>query len=175
VPTEAAGITITQDSTVPAMFDYEPFPGDPDLWSISTTPGQLCSDTSYGINDPSGGVLTAGLWYAQPSECGPYATAAPSGTATVTETVTAKAFDPAVTSSTGDLWTMATTGTFNVSPVTIAPGASATIDVTITPSAAAGTVVRGTLYVDDVLAAIPPYSQLSGDEVDAIPYQYTVG
>jgi hypothetical protein len=26
-----------------------------------------------------------------------------------------------------------------------------------------------------VLAAIPPYSQLSGDELSALPYEYTVG
>jgi hypothetical protein len=62
-----------------------------------------------------------------------------------------------------------------VSPIVIAPGASVTINVTITPSAASGTVVKGTLYVDDVLAAIPPYSQLSGDELGALPYEYTVG
>ena len=60
-------------------------------------------------------------------------------------------------------------------PVVIGPGASATIDVTITPSAAAGTVVRGTLYVDDELAAIPPYSDISGDELSALPYEYKVG
>jgi hypothetical protein len=47
--------------------------------------------------------------------------------------------------------------------------------VTITPSAPRGTVVRGTLYVDDLLAGIPPYNQFSGNEVDALPYEYTVG
>jgi hypothetical protein len=47
--------------------------------------------------------------------------------------------------------------------------------VTITPSAAAGTVVKGTLYVDDELAAIPPYSDISGDELSALPYEYKVG
>jgi hypothetical protein len=51
----------------------------------------------------------------------------------------------------------------------------ATINVTITPSAATGTVVSGALYVDDLLAGIPPYSQTAGDEVTALPYQYTVG
>lgn len=57
-------------------------------------------------------------------------------------------------------------------PVTVG---SATFEVTITPSALAGSVVRGTLYVDDLLAAIPPYGQFTGDEIAAIPYEYTVG
>jgi hypothetical protein len=175
VPTESSSIQVTQSSTVPGMFDLGTFVGDPDLASTGTTPGSLCSTSEYSADFPPGGTLAAGGWYAQPTECGPYATVAPSGTATVTATVTTKAFDPAVTSTTGDLWTAAKTGAINVSPVVIAPGASATIDVTITPSAAPGTVVKGTLYVDDVLAGIPPYSQFSGDEVSALPYEYKVG
>jgi hypothetical protein len=175
VPTETSGIQVTQSSTVPAMFDLGTFVGDPDLASTGTTPGSLCSTSEYSADFPPGGTVAAGGWYAQPTECGPYATPVPSGTATVTATVTTKAFDPAVTSATGDLWSAAKTGAIKVSPVVIAPGASATIDVTITPSAAAGTIVKGTLYVDDVLAAIPPYSQLSGDEVSALPYEYKVG
>ena len=175
VPTQTAGLLVTQSSTEPAMFDFGPFTGDPDLRSIGATPGQLCSDKELGINVPPGGVVTPGGWFAQPSECGPYTKAAPAGTATDTATVLTKAFDPAVTSTTGDLWTIASTGKFSVTPVVVAPGASATIDVTITPSAAAGTVVRGTLYVDDALASIPPYGQTSGNELSALPYEYKVG
>jgi hypothetical protein len=175
VPTETSSLQVTQSSTVPGMFDLGTFVGDPDLASTGITPGSLCATSEYSADFPPGGTVAAGGWYAQPTECGPYATAAPSGTATVTATVTTRAFDSAVTSTTGDLWTMSETGVFNVSPVVIAPGASATIDVTITPSAPAGTVVKGTLYVDDVLAGIPPYAQFSGDEVSALPYEYKVG
>jgi hypothetical protein len=175
VPTETSGITVTQKSTVPAMFDFGPWVSDPDLWSTGTTPGSLCSTTEVGNLYPSGGVIAAGGWYAGPSECGPYPAAAPSGTATVTATITTKAFDPAVTSTTGDDWSAAYTGQIATGAYVIAPGASATLPVTITPSAPAGTVVSGTLYVDDLLAAIPPYSQFTGDEVAALPYEYTVG
>jgi hypothetical protein len=175
VPSQTAAISLSQTSSVPGMFDYEPATGDPDLWSLSTTPGSLCSTSESAYYAPSGGAVTSGVWIAGPSPCGPYPTAATPGTATVTATVTAKAFDPAVTSTTGDLWTTATTGVFNVSPVVIAPGASATVDVTITPAGPKGTVVSGTLYVDDLLAAIAPYGQLSGDEVSAIPYEYKIG
>ena len=61
------------------------------------------------------------------------------------------------------------------SPVVINPGQTATINVTITPSAASGTVVSGDLYVDDFLSDVPPYGQQGGDELAALPYEYTVG
>jgi hypothetical protein len=175
VPTETSGIQLSQTSSLPAMFDLGTFPGDPDLASSSPAAGTLCSTTASESFSPSGGTLAAGGWFALPSECGPYGAPAPAGTATVTATVTTKAFDPAVTSTTGDLWTTAVTGAFTNSAIVIGPGASATINVTITPSAAAGTVVKGTLYVDDELAAIPPYDVPSGDELSALPYEYTVG
>jgi hypothetical protein len=180
VPPDTSSIEVTQSSTVPAMFDFEPFTGDPDMGSVSTTPGSLCSTTEFGADFPFGGAVAAGAWYAQPSECGPYATAAPSGTASVSATITTQAFDPSVTTSVdgnaiGDNWAEGVTGVISPTAWVIAPGASATFEVTITPSAPAGTVVRGTLYVDDLLAAIPPYAQFSGDQVDAIPYEYRVG
>jgi hypothetical protein len=47
--------------------------------------------------------------------------------------------------------------------------------VTITPSASAGTVVSGNLYIDDFLTNVPPFGQQSSDELSALPYEYTVG
>ena len=156
------------------MFDYGPFPGDPDLASLSTTPGQLCSTSEQAFYAPVGGRVTAGFWFAQPTECGPYTTP-PSGTANVSLTVSTKAIDTAVSTPITDFWAGVMDGSFGVDGATIAPGQSATIPVTITPSAPKGTVVRGTLYVDDLLAGIPPYNQFSGNEVDALRYEYTVG
>jgi hypothetical protein len=174
VPTQTSSASITQSSTVPAMFDYGPFPGDPDLASISSTPGQLCSTSEQAFYAPAGGRVTAGFWFAQPSECGPYTTP-PSGTANVTMTVSTKAIDSSVTTPVVDFWAGVMDGTFAFDAIPVAPGASVTVNVTITPSAPKGTVVKGTLYVDDLLAAIPPYSQFSGNEVDALRYAYTVG
>jgi len=77
-----------------------------------------------------------------------------------------------VTSPTGDLWALVnnvTSGPF--SPITINPGQSITIPVTITPSGAPGTVVLGTLYIDSFVNA--PYS-LTGNELAAISYAYTI-
>lgn len=122
--------------------------------------------------------MTAGLWSAGPSECGPYPPGgAPAGSATISMSAQTKAFDPAVTSDTSDLWLASTNPSAAFSPIVINPGQTATIKVTITPSAAAGTVVKGTLYVDDFVSNVPPpaYSQLSGDELAAFPYEYTAG
>lgn len=80
-----------------------------------------------------------------------------------------------MTSTTGDAEALATDPSAAVNAVTLPPGASATVDVTITPSAAAGTVVTGTLYVDDYASDVQPYGQAAGDEVRALPYEYTVG
>lgn len=48
--------------------------------------------------------------------------------------------------------------------------------MTITPSGASGTVVKGTLYVDDFASDVPPpaYGQFTGDELAAFPYNYTI-
>jgi hypothetical protein len=83
-----------------------------------------------------------------------------------------KAFDPAVTSPTNDAWALingVTSGPF--SPVTINPGQSVTIDVTVTPIGASGTRVQGTLYIDNFVNA--PFS-LTANELAAIPYAYTI-
>jgi hypothetical protein len=177
VPTETSGLQLSQTSSVPAMFDTQPYSGDPDIGSTSGVAGEQCADSESVSYNPAGGTVTSGAWEAGPSECGPYASAAPAGTATVTATATTKAFDPAVTSTTGDVEALATDPSAALNAVTIAPGASATVDVTITPSAAttAGTVVKGTLYVDDYASDVQPYGQVAGDEVHALPYEYTVG
>ena len=89
-------------------------------------------------------------------------------------TATAKAFDPAVTSSTGDFWLQAVNPAASFSPIVINPGQTAVVNVTITPAGASGTVVSGNLYVDDFVGDVPPYGQESGDELAAIPYAYTI-
>jgi hypothetical protein len=180
VPTETSSILLSQSSTVPAMFDFGSAVGDPDLLSFSTTPGQLCATSEFGVYLPLFDKLSAGVWYAQPSECGPYASTGPSGTATVTATITTKAFDSSVTTSVdgnaiGDNWAEGVAGAIAPTAWVIPPGGSATFDVTFTPTAAAGTIVKGTLYVDDLLAGVPPYGQYTGNEVDALPYEYKVG
>jgi len=84
--------------------------------------------------------------------------------------VTASAFDPAVTSAAGDLWLESVDPASTFSPVLIMPGATATIKVTIKPDASlVGKTVSGFLYVDTFNTTV-----LSGDEVVQIPYSFKV-
>ena len=110
------------------MFDTGPYNGDPDLASASSGPVSLCGTTGSVSYSPADGAVTAGLWYAAPSPCGPYSNTAPlGGVATVSMTAQTKEFDPAVTSSTGDLWLISTNASASFSPVVINPGQTATV------------------------------------------------
>ncbi len=174
VPPQTSSVTVNGSGSLPIQFDFGTDPGDPDI--SSSPPGGTCSITPSGTYTPSGGSVTAGFWFTTPSECGPYpAGGAPAGTANMAMTATSQAFDPTVSSTSGDLWLSATNPAQTFSPVVINPGDTVTIDVTFTPSGATGTQVTGDLYVGDYLSAIPPYGQISGDELAAIPYSYSIG
>ena len=168
MPTEASSVTVTAGATLPIMFDYGPEQGDPDLASSVGV-------TATGTFAPGDGVeLPNGVWFAEPSEIGPYLAPAPPGTVSAAMQATIAAFDPNVTSSTGDIELASINPAATFSPIVINPGQTGTIDVTITPSGSSGTVVSGTLYVDDFLTNVPPYGQEASDEVDGLSYQYTI-
>jgi hypothetical protein len=169
VPTEASSARVTAQATLPVEFDWGPTQGDPDLVAPPAA-----GNRTTGTFAPAGGTLQPGNWLAAPDEVGPYPHGAVPGSVTVAMSVTAKAFDPAVTSDTGDLWLSSVNLTLEFSPLTINPGRSAVIHVSIKPSGRPGTVVRGWLYVDDFVPAVPPYGQTTGDELVAIPYAYTI-
>jgi hypothetical protein len=174
VPTEASSASTTSTASLPIMFDWGPFQGDPDISSHNPSAGPLCATTESASYSPPGGTIQNGFWGAAPTECGPYPGPAPEGTVSSAMTVQAKQFDTSVTSTTGDIELAAINPSATVTPVTIDPGQTATIDVTITPSGAPGTQVSGTLYVDDLLTAIPPYEQFAVDELAGLPYSYTI-
>jgi len=60
-------------------------------------------------------------------------------------------------------------------PVAVAPGGTATLTVTLSPSAAVGATARGTLFVNTISPYGPAGLAGLGDEVAALPYAYTVG
>jgi hypothetical protein len=172
IPTETSSFIVTQTSSLPAAFDITSYAGDPDLPSEAPGSGPLCADSATVGYAPPGGEVTAGIYETEPSECGPYPAAGePSGTAADSLVITTKEFDGGITSTAGDLFAGST-----FAPVTIQPGKSATITVTITPSGyTSGSVVTGTLYVDAFDGAIPPYGAESADELSALPYKFTAG
>ena len=168
VPTNTSSLSFAASASLPIEFDASPSPGDPDLVSsIGTT-------ATLGYT-PSGGLVGNGLWSASPTEIGPYPAPAPAGTVSMTCAATTRAFDPAITSSTGDIELASVNPSATFAPIVIDPGQTVTIDVTITPSAAAGTVVAGTLFVDAFQSGTPPYGDEAVDQVAGLPYEYTVG
>jgi hypothetical protein len=110
--------------------------------------------------------VSPGVWTANIGQRGPFAGPAPHGSVSVAALAHGRLFDPAVTSSTGDVWRAGT----NATPVTIAPGKSATITVTIMPTGRPGTVVRGHLNIDTF-----GFVTQTGDELIDLPYRYTLG
>ncbi len=174
VPTQTSSVSVAATASLPVMFDFGPFAGDPDLASSGAGTGPLCTTTPSASYKPPGGTAAAGLWFAAPDECGPYSGPAPAGTVNMTMVATTKAFDSAVTSNTSDAWLIAANPAATFSPVILNPGQTGTINVTITPAGAPGTVISGTLYVDDFVSNVPPYSQTTGDELAALPYTYTI-
>ena len=175
VPSETSALAVSQTSSLPTMFDFSPDAGDPDLASSASGPGPLCSTAPSASYAPAGGTVTSGVWSVVPDECGPYPAPAPAGTASVTMNATIKAFDPAVSSAVGDFWQASVNPAAPFGLFVIQPGQTKTIDVTITPTGAAGTVVSGNLYADVFDGNVPPYAQEGGDELAALPYTYTIG
>ena len=62
------------------MFDFGPNQGDPDLASHNPGPGPLCATTATGGLCAIRRHVQDGVWFAMPSECGPYPGPAPAGT-----------------------------------------------------------------------------------------------
>jgi hypothetical protein len=171
VPTQTSSVKAAAAATLPVVFDFGPNQGDPDIFAPAGA-----NNTAAGHYNPTNGTVQNGVWFALPSEIGPYTGPAAPGFVNVTLTATTKAFDPAVTSDTQDLWTSAfdlsVLNTFN--PIVINPGQTAVINVTITPSGPSGTVVSGNLYINDFIGGVPPYGETAGDELAALPYTYTI-
>ncbi len=165
----------TTTGSTPLLFESQFVGGDPDLASTVGTTASL----SFADNP-----VATGEWDVLPIEYGTFGTTGPpSETAMASASVVTSPFDGSVTSPTGDLEADSAnpaTSLGSFAPITVGPGQTATIPVTITPSGASGTKVTGTLYLDDVADfefgsiqdAVVNYPQ--ADEVAALPYQYTI-
>ena len=179
VPSHTTSVAVRQTSTVPTMTDLSPYSGDPDVSSAALSTSSLCGASVAAAYTAPAADVTAGLWQPGPTECGPYPTAAKSARATDTVTVTSLAFDRTMSVQTGDLQQLTNgAGAYSkvsMNVVELKPGASATVDVTITPSGTVGSVVRGTLYLDDVATSLAPDADTTASEVSALPYSYTIG
>jgi hypothetical protein len=179
VPSHTTSVTASATASVGTFFDYSHVLGDPDL--ISESP-------PFGTN-PTGTftspAVADGVWAITPFQDGPDGRhgVPPVSTATAM-TATTAAFDPALTSTTGDLWLESVDANAGAgfAPIVVDPGQTVTITVTITPGAASGTTVSGTLYLDDasIVDGAVTENDLTGSfpqgsDVASFNYEYTVG
>jgi hypothetical protein len=170
VPTDSSAVQASITGSAPVTFDIEPFSGDPDLGAVN-------NGNSASLTLNSGDELQSGLWLLNPSEVGPYGSSgAPSVTASANFSVVTQAFDPTVNPSTGDLWTASNGLSSGFNPVYLEPGQSATIPLTITPTASPGTHISGFVNLDDAFQVNFDVGALfaSGDELASLPFSYTV-
>jgi len=163
VPTDTTQLVMAAQATVPIVMAMEPNFGQPEPLAVSFGNAAVAVDAHPEV--------APGFWFAIPEERGPFPpNGGPKATVNVAAAAETSLFDPAVTSSTGDVWLESVDPTATFRPLLLAPGQTGTITVVITPGAPAGTVVRGSLQVD----TFTPFTN-SGDQVVSIPYAYRVG
>ena len=189
VPPGTSQLTVAATSSSPSQLELSGPLGEPDVFGdlAAAQSGDL---TSVARVTEAGGrhQVARGSWGTFVQQIGPFSGAgAAAGTSTLTATAVTQPLDPSVTSTAGDPYArgftdQAPTGT----PAVVQPGRTAGIKVTITPSAKAGTVVHGVIYLvtspfnstDTIAGAVAGGLggvQTSGDVLAALPYTYTVG
>jgi subtilisin family serine protease len=161
VPTNTNALVVGAQGTVPITMDVSWAFGDPDVLGVSSGNNSVAALAAPEV--------APGFFFALPEATGPF-TSGTTGTVNLAAVANTNPFDSAVTSTSGDVWAQSVNASAPYSPVTLAPGQTGTITLTITPNAAKGTVVRGFIGLDTL-----NLGTISGDELVNIPYSYTVG
>ena len=198
VPTEANNVTFEAQSFAPSGIQMDvynsngayPFggTGSPDIFGSSVSanghnrnPANGADVVNISLADSYTGTnrvaeFPAGIWFASPSQIGPYPFAAQPSSAQVFAVANAQGFDSAVGSSTGDpIANFVGANNAAYMPLTLAPGQTGVISVTVSPNQTTGSVVRGFVYVDTLNAgSASALTTGSDDELKAIPFAYSV-
>jgi hypothetical protein len=161
IPTDTRAIIAVAHGTTPLSFDINADDNDPEEQGVSFG--------HYSVATHAAPELSVGQEWAAPEPLCPCPNPV-TGTSNLVAVAIGNPFDSAVTPSTGDVWAQTVNASAPYTPLTLAPGQSGTITLTITPTAAKGTVVNGFIAVDTYNQATS-----SGDELINIPYSYTVG
>ncbi|WP_037973761.1 S8 family serine peptidase [Streptomyces sp. NRRL WC-3742] len=165
-------------STTPAQLELSATTGSPDLFG-DLKKAQNGSTISVVTSKGSAAQqVVPGNWGTFVQQIGPFAGPAPAGSATITATAHTLAFDPALTSSTGDPFAASVNASAPAAtPVVVQPGASGSLQVTVTPTGPKGSTVKGVLYLvsgPSSVAAANNSLGTTGAVLAAIPYSYTV-
>jgi subtilisin family serine protease len=164
VPTHTDALTVLAQATVPITMETSFFSGDPDVGGVSFGNAAVSRLTAPEV--------APGFFFGLPEPTGPFPPGGVGSGASVDLAAIADSnlFDPQVSASTGDVWAQSVNPSASYTPLSIGPGGSGTITLTITPSGRKGRVVRGFIAIDTFSLATD-----SGDEVTEIPYAYRIG
>ena len=155
VPASTNRLAVAAQGTAPITMDIQQGFGDPDVLGVSSG-----NNSAAVMTDPE---LAPGFDVAFPDATGPFITGT-TGTVNLAAVATTNPFDSAVTASSGDVWAQSVNLNATYTPLSLGPGQTGTITLTITPNAAKGTVVHGFIGVDTFNLATD-----SGDELVNIP------
>ena len=161
VPTNTNALAVAAQGTVPITMDVSWAFGDPDFLGVS-----FGNNSAAAFAAPE---VAPGFFFALPEATGPF-TAPTNGTVNLAAVANTNPFDSAVTSTSGDIWAASVDPNASYSPLTLAPGQTGTITLTINPNAPKGTVIHGFIGVDTF-----NFGTDAGDELINIPYSYKVG
>ncbi len=161
VPPGTNSLTVAAQGTAPITMDVSWVFGDPDFLG-----GSFGNFSLARLRAPE---AAPGLFFGIPEATGPF-TSPTNATVNLAAIANTNQFDSAVSASTGDVWKQSVDASAPYSPLTLDPGQSGTITLTITPNAPKGKVVRGFVGIDTL-----NLSTASGDELTEIPYAYKVG
>ncbi len=177
VPPGTTSLTETAVSDIPAIADLLDGSQGIDVVGDLKAAQNGSTVSVAKVKESNGSTVATGVWFTDVNEVGYVGPeGAPTATSTVNLTARTNPFDTAVTSSTGDFWNVAVDPNADLgTPVTIQPGQTATITVTITPTAKKGSVVEGVLNVYTPPSFAYPTFNTTGDLLAQIPYSYTVG
>ncbi|WP_424639416.1 S8 family serine peptidase [Embleya sp. AB8] len=179
IPPGTDKLTAVAASTTPAQLEISGVTGSPDLFGdLKKAQDGSTISVAKDAGRP-GQPIAPGVWSTSVQQIGPFpAAGAPAGSSTLTATAHTQAFDPALTSSTGDPFAAAVNASAPATtPVTVQPGATGSLQVTVTPTGAKGSVVRGVLYLvtgPGGVATANSSAGSTGSVLAQIPYSYTV-
>ncbi|MDQ2796120.1 MAG: S8 family serine peptidase, partial [Actinomycetota bacterium] len=176
VPPGTKSLTAAAVSSVPALVELTSSAQGIDVVG-DLADGKNGSTISVAKVAEHPGTVSTGIWYTDVNEIGPVG---PQGAPTADSRVDLSARTPAfaddVTSSTGDFWRASVDPNADIgTPVTIAPGASAIITVTITPTGKPGTKVTGVLNIITPPSFAYATFNTTGDVLTQLPFSYRVG
>ncbi len=181
IPPDTSSFTVSATSSVPAQVEIQGSAAGFDVFGdlAAAQGGNLVSMATV---QESNGSISKGIWFGAIDEIGPFSDAgATPGTTTMTATMRANAFDPAVTSSTDDPFRIAVdpTGDGFGTPVLIPPGGTGTIQRDDHPAGQQGRRRQRSPQPGDAVDPPTGFTGLpqvtTGETISTLPYTYKIG